>query len=361
MALHRRLPGYQATPLLDLPALARRLEIGRLYVKDETSRLGLPAFKILGASWATYRALEQRLGSPLPAWDSLDQLRRLLSPLGSPMLSAATDGNHGRALARMARLLHLPCSIYVPSGTSAARMKAITGEGAQVHVVQGSYDEAVRMAATRAEDNTLVISDTSWPGYEVIPQWIIEGYSTIMWETADQLADRGWPPPDVVVVQVGVGALAAAVVSHYHSTASNGPKLLTVEPTNAACLIASIEAGQPVSVPPPLDSAMVGLNCGTPSLIAWPLLSRGVDALISTTDARAWEAVRLFQESGIASGETGAAGLAGLMDVQDESLGLPIQKALGIQDNSSVLLLCTEGPTDPESYAQILAATSSGN
>lgn len=355
MAFHKRLPGYAETPLHDLPALADRLGVGRVYVKDESARLGLPSFKILGASWATYRALAGRVGLAVDSEAPLEQLRRLLAPRDDLVLAAATDGNHGRALARVARLLRLGCSIFVPRGTSVARIDAIARETARVTVVDGSYDDAVRAVAATADDRTVVVSDTSWPGYEVVPQWIVEGYSTILWEAREQLATRGWQPPNVVVVQVGVGALAASVARHCSDPTWGRPRLLAVEPSNAACLLASLHAGQPVSLQAPQDSVMVGLNCGTPSLVAWPVLSRCVDAAITTSDARAGEAVRLLRDCGVAAGETGAAGLAGLLEVQADPGRAPVGRALGLTPDSGVLLLCTEGPTDPESYARTLA------
>ncbi|HEX5690805.1 MAG TPA: pyridoxal-phosphate dependent enzyme, partial [Roseiflexaceae bacterium] len=217
LEFHRRLPGYAPTPLVEAPLLAATLNIGRLWVKDEASRLGLPAFKILGASWACYLALQELMGGAIGAWNTLDELAEQLAPLRPLTLAAATDGNHGRAVARTARLLGFAARIFVPAGTAAARIEAIESEGAQVLVVDGTYDEAVALAAKEAGPRCLVISDTAWPGYETVPRDVIAGYSTIFWEIDDELARRGEPPPDLVVVQIGVGALAAAVVRHYRA------------------------------------------------------------------------------------------------------------------------------------------------
>ena len=173
LAFHRRLPGYAKTPLVDAPGIAETLGVGKVWVKDESARLGLPAFKVLGASWAVYKALLERLpGDEFGGWETVEELREKLEPLRPLALVAATDGNHGRALARVARLLGLGTRIIVPEEMVAARREAIVGEGAEVVVVEGTYDEA--------GERGLVVSDMSWPGYERIPSWVIEGYSTML-------------------------------------------------------------------------------------------------------------------------------------------------------------------------------------
>src|SRR5215204_1350809 len=275
LRFHRRLPGYEETPLVDAPGLAEALGVGKVLVKDESSRLGLPAFKILGASWAAYRALEERLPEgAVRDWETLEELRESLEPLRPLNLVAATDGNHGRALARVAGLLGLGARIFVPEDMAAARREAIAGEGAEVVVVKGTYDEAVERSYEEAGEHSLVVSDMSWPGYERIPSWVIEGYSTMLWEIEDELKRRGEAGPDLVVVQVGVGAFAAAVASHFRRPDSpQHPKLVAVEPARADCLFQSVSAGRLVSAPGPHDSIMAGLNCGRPSLVAWPILS----------------------------------------------------------------------------------------
>ena len=180
-SFHRRLPSYAVTPLVDVPAVARETGAARVFVKDESSRLGLPAFKILGASWAAYRALADRLGHE-PEWHDVEQLQAAFAPLGALTLVAATDGNHGRAVARVARLLGYRSRILVPAGTRGARIDGIASEGATVTVVDGTYDDAVATAAACASDDALVISDTAWPGYDVVPRRVIDGYSTIFEE-----------------------------------------------------------------------------------------------------------------------------------------------------------------------------------
>ncbi len=363
LAFHRRLPGYQPTPLIDAPELARMLGIGQVLVKDESNRLGLPAFKILGASWAVYRALEKRAaeategraGKPghcfasdtaagpghaevcpsgvFEPWSTVEELAKRLALLKPLTLVTATDGNHGRGVAHVAALFGFGARIFVPAGTAQARIDGITSEGAIVQVVDGTYDDAVACAAREANEHCLVISDTSWPGYEEIPRWVMEGYSTILWEIDDELARRGEKDPDLFPVPFGVGALAGAVVRHYNGREpEERPKLLSVEPLHAACMLAAMEAGEIVTVPGPHDSIMAGLNCGLVSITAWPIVSAGINAFIAIPDERAREAMRALARVGIVAGETGAAGLAGLIELLTGAESARHRDALGITE-----------------------------
>ncbi len=342
-AFHRRLPGYAPTPLVDAPSLASALDVGRLWVKDEAWRLGLPAFKMLGASWASYRLLVSRLGAE-PTWATVDDLAAAVASLRPLTLVAATDGNHGRAVARTARLLGLDAHVLVPAGTVAARIDAIASEGARVEVVDGTYDDAIAASAALASEAALVVSDTSWPGYDQVPRWVIDGYETIFDEVDEQLAARGAPPPDVVVAQMGVGALAAATVGHVRRVMGEAPVVVVVEPLSAACGLRSAEAGRPVEVPGPHRSIMAGLNCGTVSELAWPTVAAGTDWFVAVSDAAAEQAMRDLATVGVTSGETGAAGLAGLRALVGAS---------DVGPATSVLVVNTEGPTDPEAYERI--------
>jgi diaminopropionate ammonia-lyase len=336
---------------VDAPGLADALGVGKVWVKDESWRLGLPAFKILGASWAVYQALERRSGG-IGEWGNVDDLRERLAPLLPLTLAAATDGNHGRAVARMAKLLGLGARIFVPDDMAPARIGAIESEGAEVVVVRGTYDEAVARSAEEASGRCLVISDTSWPGYEEVPRWVIDGYSTILWEVDDELALRGEEGPTLVVAQIGVGAFAAAVTRHFRSPGvSPRPTILGVEPARAACALASAEAGEPVHLPGPHDSIMAGLNCGTPSVVAWPAVSRGIDVFVEIEDRWSREAMRMLAGAGVVSGETGAAGLAGLLAVAQEG----DKGELGLTEETRVLVFNCEGATDPGAYRRILA------
>ncbi|MFD1733876.1 pyridoxal-phosphate dependent enzyme [Deinococcus malanensis] len=260
---HRKLPGYMPTPLVRAPRLAAALGVAEAWVKDESSRLGLPAYKMLGASWATYRELDVRFG-PFARCSSLEEQAAHLVSYRPLTLVAATDGNHGRAVARMARWLGLDAHILVPGDMVTARVQAIEQEGAQVQVVQGSYDDAVEASARLADATHLVISDTAWDGYTRVPGWVSAGYSTIFQETDTQLVEHGVRQPDLVAVQMGVGSLAAAAVGHYRARGGKS-QVVGVEPTLAACVLRSLTAGQLTEVPGPHTSIMAGLNCGNTS------------------------------------------------------------------------------------------------
>ena len=346
-AFHPSLPGFATTPLRPAPKAAQRLGVRSVHVKDESQRLGMPSFKILGASWATYRTVMAHLGQAVGAEPTLDTLREAVAASGSDLtLVAATDGNHGRAVARMARLLHLSAIIIVPSGTVDSRIDAITGEGAEVRIVSGGYDEAIAAGAALGDDKHVVISDTSWEGYTDTPGWVIDGYSTMLTEIVDEIEAGHIPEPTVVAVQMGVGAFAASVT---RQLASRPARLLVgVEPTRADCIIRSAEEGRITTIPEPQDSIMAGLNCGTPSIVAWEDVLAGYDVFVTVTDEDARDAMRLLHDDGIDAGESGAAGLAGLL-AHAGSL------SLGPQDD--VLIFLTEGVTDPVAYRDIISTS----
>ena len=334
-AFHARLPAFEPTPLVEAPALATALGVAEVAVKDESRRLGLPAFKMLGASWATFRSLEARAGGSLDEWRTIDELRSAVEPLGPLTLACATEGNHGRAVARMARLAGLDAHIVVPGHVAAPRVDAIRAEGARIETVDGTYEDAVARSAELIGERTLVISDTAWPGYEEIPEWVIEGYSTIF----DEIEEVGAGAPDVVAVQMGVGSLAAAAIRHYRG---RGAHMLGVEPLAAACVMASIERGELATVPGPHESSMGGLNCGRPSTVAWPDLSAGLDGVVAIDDAAARAAIDRLAALGLASGPSGAAGLGGLLALAD----VPgARERLGLSATSRVLVLNTEAAT----------------
>lgn len=219
LAFHQGLADYRPTPLTEVPALAAELGVGRVLVKDESQRLGLPAFKALGAWWAIHRTLQDR-----------PDVTELVT---------ATDGNHGRAVARMASMLGLQSHVFIPNVVSAPAIEAIRSEGATVTIIEDSYDAAVVAAAEAATGSAVLIQDSAWPGYEVVPQHIVDGYSTLFREIDLQ--------PDLVVVPMGVGSVAQAAVTHYRSE-SPAPAVLGVEPARAACITSSLLVGKPVTV-----------------------------------------------------------------------------------------------------------------
>jgi len=341
---HPSLPGFAPTPIRSAPRAAARLGVAQVLVKDESRRMGMPSFKILGASWATYRAVLAALGRTPGPEPSLDELREVVASSGRPLtLVAATDGNHGHAIAHMAALLGLPAVVLVPAGTAESRIRRIADEGAEVRVVDGNYDDTIAASAALGDETHVVVDDTSWEGYTDVPGWVLDGYWTMLAEVVAAVDAGEVPEPTVVAAQIGVGALSAAVARAF---ARRPARLLVgVEPTDAACVTESALAGRLVTVPAEGDTCMAGLNCGTPSLAALESNLRGYDRFVTVDDGFAEDAVRLLHADGIEAGESGAAGLAGLLAERD---GL----ALGPDD--VVLVLLTERPTDPASFRRIL-------
>jgi diaminopropionate ammonia-lyase len=342
-AFHASLPGYAPTPLTEVPALASELGAGRVFVKDESSRLGLPAFKILGASWAIHQLLTDS-ASPAPA-DALAELRNAAAHRPGLVFVTATDGNHGRAVARMAGLTGTPARVFVPAFTGPATRAAIASENAEVTQVGGSYDETVATARQWARDHpgAALVQDTAWPGYEQVPSWIVEGYSTLFAELDAQLATASAEPPALVAVPVGVGSLAQAAVMHYRAQSRPGDvtAVLSVEPDTAACLLASLRAGRPTTIPT-ANTIMAGLNCGSISSSAWPYFAEGLDAAIAVPDDAARRAAADLAALGISSGPSGAASLAGARAALTGPASPGRRGELGMNPASVVVLLSTE-------------------
>lgn len=363
-AFHTRLPFYARTPLVSLSPCADAFGIEALLVKDESQRLGLPAFKILGASWATYQVLCRRYPALKKEWQTIDDLKLRLHEAGEISLYSATDGNHGRAVARSAKMFGLSAHIYVPRGTAAARIAAIESEGAIVTIVDGTYDDAVAHAAHDAQaDDGLLIQDNGWRGYEEIPRLVTEGYSTMLWEIDEQLAARSAYSqgqvqvpsdelPTHVIVQLGVGTFGEAVVRHF-ARKTVPPVIIGVEPETAACVLESARAGRIVKVPGPHSSIMAGMNCDSPSVVSFPVLQKGLRCFVSIADQRAMEAMRLLARHNIVSGETGAAGMGALLELFDPQHA-SAREALLFDSHSRVLIFSTEGATDPVSYNRIV-------
>lgn len=334
-AFHAQLPGYAPTPLTEAPAIASELGVGRVFVKDESARMGLAAFKVLGASWAVHQVLSRR------------------SAGGPVTLVAATDGNHGRALAWMARLLGQRAHVFVPSGVHPTAVAAIAAEGAQVTEITGSYDDAIRLAVKAAgEPEAELVQDAGWPGYEQVPGWIVDGYSTLFAEVDEQLAAAGAVDPAgaagpagpaLVVIPAGVGSLAQAGITHYRSRAgSAATSLLTVEPGAAACILASLVRGEPGTITTG-STIMAGLNCGTPSMLAWPYLRDGLDATVAVANADAAAAARDLAVCGIPAGPCGGAALAGARAALTGEDAGARRAALALGPDATVVLLSTEG------------------
>jgi len=320
---HRSLEGYAPTPLRSCPALAKKLGLKEIMVKDESFRFDIKAFKALGASFAIHKLKT------------------------NTTLCAATDGNHGRAVAWTAKRLNLKAKIYMPSNSAPSRISNIKSEGAQVELVNGTFDHCVQRCADDAQKNGWqAVSDTAYPGYMEIPGWILLGYTTLFQEMEDL-------KPDLVLLPAGVGGLAAAGASFYTAKYQEmRPKLVCVEPEDSDCFLESIRhgRGKPMPCKGKQESIMAGLNCGLPSPLAWPIVRDAMDLFLAIEDSYAIEAMKAYAHEGIVSGESGASGLAGLLALMDLD---EAKKTLGINKKTRVLLINTEGDTDPKNYLKI--------
>jgi diaminopropionate ammonia-lyase len=332
-------PGYAATPLARLDGLARSVGLAALWYKDERGRFGLKSFKALGGAYAVRRVLE-----------------RQARPARELTVTCATDGNHGRSVAWGARLFGCNCVIFIHATVSEGRAEAIRYYGAEVVRVKGNYDDAVRHAAAEAaKHGWFVVSDTSYEGYRDVPTDVMHGYGVMAAEIFRQLP--AGEIPSHVFVQVGVGALAAAVcASFWLDWGSQRPRFVAVEPTRADCLARSVEAGRPVVVHGDLETVMAGLACGEVSEAAWEILREGTDVALAIGDDWALEAVRALAnprdgDPVVVAGETGGAGLAALLALRDRP---DLRAQLGLDASSRVLLLGSEGDTDPEIYRRIV-------
>lgn len=335
---HHALPNYAETKLHSLRSLAKDMGFSHVLLKDESTRFGLPSFKIAGASWAIHNALCKQC--KLTPATSLADLRAGLQRRGDVSLVTCTEGNWGRAVARMSKYLGIKARIYVPGFMSAATQHLIRGEGAEVIVSEGkSYDDAVAAAIEESKrTNALLVMDTSFDDYTEIPGWVTEGYQTILQETDRQIAAAtGGKTADIATCSVGVGSWAHAVVSHYRST-SPSTKLVSVEPDSAASFKESLHTS--TITPVQTDhTIMDGMNCGTTSQIAWPILRDGVNAATAVSDREAHECVLQLRELGVEAGPCGAANLAALKRAVKEGV-------LGSEEERKgkvVVLFSTEG------------------
>ncbi len=351
-------PDYAPTPLHALPTVAEQVGIAALHIKDESGRFGLGSFKALGGAYAVAGVLAAELarrGAALSATTAELLAGRYAADTRDITVACATDGNHGRSVAWGAQRFGAACAIFVHAGVSQARIDAIARYGAAIYVVPGTYDDAVRTAAAEAmRHGWFVVSDTSWPGYTEIPRDIMQGYRLMADEALDQ-----WPgpPPTHVFIQGGVGGVAAAVSVQMRARLDPAPDVVVVEPERAACLLASAAAGTPTPVAGDLDTIMAGLACGEPSMIAWQELDRAAAAFLAIPDAAAIDAMRLLAGLGVVSGESGAAGLAGLLLAARHPAA---RAALALGPTSRVLAFSTEGATDPDLYARLVGARLNG-
>ncbi len=341
-AYHQSLSAYAATPLVSLPNLAKRYNIGNIYIKDESHRFGLNAFKGLGASYAVHKILEDRPDIAT--------------------FCTATDGNHGRAVAWASKNAGKQSIVFVPRDTTESRMNAIADEGAKVIKVDGNYDETCAFAeAESTGKGWQLVQDTAWDNYEQIPAYIMAGYLTHFKEMEDTLHSLPNPKIDLVFLQAGVGSWAASAIWYYlNRYGNNRPKLIVVEPVEADGIFASFKAGKRVSPAGTFDTIMAGLNCGIPSSTAWHIIKIGTDMSLKVSDEFAKEAVRalyypIHDDPRLIAGESGAAGLAGFISLMTRESRQTLTETLGISPDTTILVYNTEGATDLDTFNTIVS------
>jgi len=361
---HRRLPGYQPTHLVRLRNLAESWGVAEILIKDESTRFGLGAFKVLGGSYAVARLLCQKLRIDIEDID-FDYLvsHEIRKRLGRITLATATDGNHGRGIAWAAEQLRQQAMIYMPKGSVRSRVENIRSHGATVEVTDLNYDDTVRLCWRRAQENGWhVIQDTAWEGYTDIPRWIMQGYTTMCAEAMRQVSQEGIHRPTHVFIQAGVGAFTGAMVGYLvNMFQDNLPCFIIMEPNNAACIFASAAAGdgRPHAITGNLNTIMAGLACGEPNPFAWGILRDYASCYIRCADFVAANGIRILAnplkgDDAVEAGESGAVGI-GLLDLlaNNPDFGT-LKQALKMGPDAHVLFFNTEGATDPEGYREIL-------
>lgn len=362
---HESFPQYSETPLTKLPNMASYLGIKEVYVKDESYRFGLNAFKVLGGSFAMARYIAKETGkdvSELPY--SVLTSEQLRKEFGQATFFTATDGNHGRGVAWAAKRLGQKAVVRMPKGTTKTRFDNIAKEGAEVTIEEVNYDDCVRMAAAEAAktEHGIIVQDTAWAGYEEIPSWIMQGYGTLVLEADKQLKENGIDRPTHVFVQAGVGSLAGAVVGYFaHKYKENPPVMVVCEASAADCLYRSaVQAdGNLVNVTGDLQTIMAGLACGEGNTIGWDILKNHVTVFSSCPDWMSAKATRIYanpleNDPHIISGESGSVPLGLAYTALHDEDAKDLKAALKLDENSNILVISTEGDTDPVRYREIV-------
>ncbi|HBF2714705.1 TPA: diaminopropionate ammonia-lyase [Clostridioides difficile] len=361
---HKSFPQYKETPLANLEGLAKKLGVAGVYVKDESYRFGLNAFKVLGGSYSMGRYLAQRLDTDISelGYDKLTS-KEIKEKLGEITFFTATDGNHGRGVAWTANKLGQKSVVLMPKGSSEFRLNKIKGEGADASITDLNYDDAVRLANDYAEadDHGVMVQDTAWDRYEEIPAWIMQGYGTMAQEAIEQLKEYGVDRPTHVFVQAGVGSLAGAVQGYVASIYDECPITVVVEADEADCYYKSAEAGdgKPRFVGGDMPTIMAGLACGEPNTIGFEVLKNHAAAFVSAPDWVSAKGMRtlgnpLNGDEKVISGESGAVTTGLLVAAMEREDLADLRKDLKLDENSRILLISTEGDTDPDKYRSIV-------
>ena len=359
-SFHASFPMYRATPLTELKETADNLGLGTIYMKDESYRFGLNAFKVLGGSYAIGSYLAEKLGKTIEEMPYEELVSdRTKKELGDITFVTATDGNHGRGVAWTANKLRQNAVVYMPKGSARERLQNILAEGADASITDLNYDEAVRLANRQAEEKGWVmVQDTAWEGYEDIPEWIMQGYGTMGYEAYTQLPEK----PTHIFLQAGVGSMAGAVTGFFASIyGEERPVITIVEPNKADCVYRTAEAadGKLHFVTGEMNTIMAGLACGEPCSIGWNVLRDYADNFISCPDYMAAQGMRILAspvkgDPQIISGESGAAAFGCVTEIMRDPKYRDIREKLGLNENSRVLFFSTEGDTDKENYRSIV-------
>jgi len=360
---HKSFDQYTVTPLSSLDNLAKHIGLKGIYLKDESYRFGLNAFKVLGGSFAMGKYLASRLDRDISELGYKELISEdIKKELGDIVFATATDGNHGRGVAWTANKLNQKSVVYMPKGSSETRLKAIQAyEGAEASITEVNYDDAVRIATDYAnKNNGVVIQDTAWEGYEEIPAWIMQGYGTMALESIEQLRKNKIERPTHVFLQAGVGSLAGAVQGVFASMyGDNCPTTVIVESNLADCLYKSAKSGEMQNVGGEMQTIMAGLACGEPNTISWEVLKNHSAAFVSCPDWVAANGMRVLGnpikgDDQVVSGESGAVTAGLLFEVMTNPEYAQMKEDLKLDENSKVLLFSTEGDTDPKVYKEIV-------
>ena len=363
-SFHAGFAQYSQTPLTSLPNLAKALGVNSIHVKDESYRFGLNAFKVLGGSYALGRFIAKTLELPIEELPA----QKILSPevrekLGQLTFITATDGNHGRGVAWTATQLGQKSVVYMPKGSAVERLENIRAAGADASITDLNYDDAVRLADKHARENGWVmVQDTAWEGYTDIPLWIMQGYTTMGYEIVHQLEAAGEDAPTHVFLQAGVGSMAGAMTGFFAAYyGEDRPFITIVEPKLADCLFRTAKAddGTLHNVTGDMNTIMAGLACGEPCSLGWDILKNHADAFLSVPESAAADGMRILAapakgDSPIVSGESGAAAFGAAANILLDDALVHMKEALGLNQNSRLLFISTEGDTDRENYRNVV-------
>lgn len=361
---HKTFKEYEKTSLVELKNLAADFGLGRVWVKDESLRFNLNAFKVLGGTYAIGRYLADRLGVDISEL-SREKLasKEVRDKIGQVTFASTTDGNHGRGVAWTAQQLGQKAVIYMPKGSAKIRVDNILATGAECTVTEMNYDDTVRMTDAKAKENGwVVVQDTAWEGYTEIPTWIMQGYMTLAVEALEQIKAAGEEGPTHLFLQAGVGSFASSVLGYMVAALGDkAPVTVIVEPRKADCIYKSATAGDglPHSVTGDMNTIMAGLACGDPTIIGWGILRDYASAYVSMHDFYAANGMRILAaplrgDAPVVSGESGAATMGALQHIARNPNALDLKKALKLGPDSKVLIISTEGDTAPEIYRDIV-------